>query len=103
MDLDKSIRISLLNDFYGELLTKRQRKIVEDYFNNNISLGEIGEQLKISRQAVFDSLETATKKLEDFETKLKLLSKYELLNKTVNGIKSLSASDVQKILNVWEN
>jgi hypothetical protein len=102
MDLEKSVRISLLNDFYGVLLTKKQKKIVEDYFNNNISLGEISQQLKISRQAVFDTLERANLKLEDYESKLKLLKKFQIQRDILSNSKKLCKEDLKKLLNVWE-
>ena len=46
----KDMRITLLLDFYGELLTEKQREALELYYNDDLSLGEIGADFGISRQ-----------------------------------------------------
>lgn len=61
-----------LYDFYGALLTDRQRQIIEMYHVEDWSLGEIAEQLKISRQAVHDQLRRAGEQLEQYESALQL-------------------------------
>ncbi|QUH27408.1 YlxM family DNA-binding protein [Vallitalea guaymasensis] len=71
---------TLLYDFYGELLTKHQKEIYELYHLNDFSLGEISEQLKISRQGVHDTLKRCEKQLENYENKLQLVDKF-LINK----------------------
>ncbi|GMQ56924.1 putative DNA-binding protein [Vallitalea sediminicola] len=71
---------TLLYDFYGELLTKHQKEIYELYHLNDFSLGEIAEQLKISRQGVHDTLKRCEKQLENYESKLQLVDKF-LINK----------------------
>lgn len=74
--MEKTLRMSLLFDFYGPLLTERQQEIVQMYFHEDLSLGEIGEQLAISRQAVYDMLKRAGVILEDFEAKLNLVARH---------------------------
>ena len=54
--LDKTIEISMLFDYYGKLLTDKQQKIIELYYYQDLSLGEIAENLEISRQGVYDHL-----------------------------------------------
>ncbi|HBG09939.1 MAG: YlxM family DNA-binding protein [Limnochordia bacterium] len=73
--MDKTLRMSLLFDYYGPLLTERQQDIFQLYFNDDLSLGEIAEELRISRQAVYDTLRRVGLVLEDFEDKLGLLQK----------------------------
>jgi len=73
---DKIVQITLLFDFYGQLLTDKQMDIVDMYYNNNLSLGEISEQQNISRQGVYDSLKRAEKTLYEFEEKLGLLNRF---------------------------
>ena len=70
--------MSLLNDFYGGLLTDRQREFVELYYNENLTLAEIGENYGISRQAVSDSLKKAAQALRGYEKKLGLLAQFRL-------------------------
>lgn len=73
---EKLVQIALLFDFYGQLLTEKQIEIVEMYYNNDLSLGEISEQLGISRQGVYDTLKRAEKTLFEYEEKLKLVDRF---------------------------
>lgn len=74
--MERILEISLLYDFYGELLTEKQKNIFELYYQNDLSLGEIGEQLKISRQGVYDTLKRSESILSQYEEKLKLVEKF---------------------------
>ncbi len=74
--IDKVVINSLLYDFYGNLLTDRQKEILELYHEENLSLSEISEQLNISRQGVHDALKKAEKVLEEYEVKLELVEKF---------------------------
>ncbi len=67
---DKLVQIALLFDFYGQLLTEKQIEIVDMYYNNDLSLGEISEQQGISRQGVYDTLKRAERTLYQYEEKL---------------------------------
>lgn len=71
--LGKFERMALLSDFYGNLLTERQQEVIRFYYEQDLSLGEIAEHLKISRQAVHDILKRAERALEHYEQKLRLL------------------------------
>ena len=75
--MDKLLRITLLHDFYGELLTEKQRLFYEMYFMNDLSLSEIGAQFEISPQGVWDLIKRTLKILETYESKLRLLDKFE--------------------------
>ncbi len=55
------LQLTLLYDFYGELLTEKQKLVYEMYYQNDLSLSEIGEELSISRQAVRDQLKERKK------------------------------------------
>ena len=59
----------LLYDYYGALLTKRQQECFELRYNQDLSLGEIGQELVISRQGVFDNLNRAEALLANMEEK----------------------------------
>lgn len=97
--MDNTLRRSLLFDFYGQLLTARQRDIYEMHFAQDLSLGEIGEQLEISRQAVYDIVKRALRIMEDFETKLELISKYNNQQRMFNQGENL----ILKLQNLIEN
>ena len=74
--LDKVLKISLLYDFYGALLTAKQQTSLELHYFQDLSLSEIAEQLEISRQAVYDLLKRAEQILDEHEEKLQLVARY---------------------------
>jgi predicted DNA-binding protein YlxM (UPF0122 family) len=74
--MDKIGRLALLFDFYGQLLTAKQQEIIGLYYEQNLSLGEIAEELRVSRQAVHDIIRRGEKVLEGYEEKLGLVAKF---------------------------
>ena len=62
-------------DYYGSLLTDKQRDIMEWYYNDDLSLAEIAEVNKTSRQAIHDLIKRCYKQLLSYESKLNLLQK----------------------------
>ena len=79
----------MLYDFYGELLNEHQRQIYEDFVLNDLSLGEISEEVGISRQGVSDMVKRCSKKLMDYENKLHLVEKFMSLKEEVGQIHQL--------------
>lgn len=75
--LEETTRIHLMYDMYGPLLKERQRQYFELYYRDDLSLGEIAELQSISRQAVFEQVKRVAKTLEEYESKLGLLDRYE--------------------------
>ena len=67
---------SRLLDFYGELLTDKQRECCELHFNEDLSLSEIAEQCEISRQGVWDTIRRAVASLEEIEEKTGLIRRF---------------------------
>jgi predicted DNA-binding protein YlxM (UPF0122 family) len=67
---------SLLLDFYGELLTDKQRECCELHFNEDLSLAEIAEQCGVSRQGVWDNIRRGTAALEQIEEKTGLIRRF---------------------------
>lgn len=80
--MQDTFKISMLLDFYGKLITARQYEIINMYFNEDYSLGEIAERLNISRQGVYDNIRRGIMILNQFEIKLGLVEKNEI-SKTV--------------------
>ena len=76
-----------LYDLYGGLLTTKQKKYYEDYYFNDLSLGEIADLYGVSRNAIFKQVHNVTKKLEDYEKKLGLLDKKKDLLNIIDDIK----------------
>ena len=71
--MEKSVHISMLLEMYGKLLTDKQQDVIDLYYNQNLSLSEIAEELNITRQGVRKSLIDAENRLFDIEEKLGLL------------------------------
>ena len=71
--MEEKVKISILCDLYGKMLTETQLKYISDFYNNDLSLTEIAENNNVSRQAVKDMIDKSTKKLLDYEEKLGLM------------------------------
>lgn len=81
----------LLYDYYGDLLTERQRECFELRYNQDLSLGEIGQELGISRQGVFDNLSRTEALLRNMEEKTGCVRRDQRCRRTVADI--LAAAD----------
>ncbi len=103
MDLNKTIEINDLFDFYGSLLTQKQRSVFKDYYFYNTSLSEIAENLGVSRQAVRDSLKKSENQLKKYESELKLIEKYNAQKAIIDKLsKKTDCEGLTQILKVWE-
>lgn len=76
LNIDDITKQSLLYDFYGQLLTDRQRQVFELYHGENLSLTEIAAELQISRQGVHDGLRSARRALTSYEERLGLVARF---------------------------
>ncbi|NLY52467.1 MAG: putative DNA-binding protein [Firmicutes bacterium] len=74
--MDQTVHMGLLFDFYGQLLTEKQRLFFSLYHQDDLSLGEIAEQYGVTRQAVYDIIQRSQKSLTNFEEKLGLIKRY---------------------------
>jgi predicted DNA-binding protein YlxM (UPF0122 family) len=83
------VRKGLLLDIYGPLMTEKQRRCMEMYYLMDLSLAEIGEELHISRQGVYDMLSRASKSLESYEAKLHLLDQRAALRSSIEKAAAL--------------
>lgn len=75
--MDRMIRLAWLLDFYGAMLTDRQRYLLAQHLNEDYSAAEIAAFEGVSRQAVYDALSKAEGQLELFEQRLGLLERYQ--------------------------
>jgi len=80
--MDKNVQIGLLCDIYGELLTKNQQNVLDLYYNENLSLAEVAEELGITRQAVKDSIAKGEKRLFRIRRKARNYEKSSETRKT---------------------
>ncbi len=84
--IEKMIEISMLFDFYGQLLTAKQQELLKLYHEDNYSLSEIAEEFGISRQGVHDAVKKAEKALHEYESKLGLIRKFTAAEEAVAEI-----------------
>jgi len=92
--LDEVVQLSILYDFYGELLNDRKKQIFEDYVLNDLSLSEIADLQGISRQGVYDIVKRCSQELKSYEDKLGLTKKFQIVKEKLNRIKDI-ASDAE--------
>jgi predicted DNA-binding protein YlxM (UPF0122 family) len=100
--MEKKIREQYLFDFYGELLTQKQKAILDYYYNDDYSLAEIAAVISVTRQGIFDVIKRSRHLMERYEEKLKLVEKFlstqSLLNEiddTLNELLNCSFDDNQ--------
>ena len=86
--MEEKVKISMLCQLYGKLLTKKQFEFIDDYYNNDLSLSEIAENHNITRQAVRDIIKKGEKKLFKYEEKLLFMKR--MLNQEKRIEKALS-------------
>lgn len=98
--MDKNINIPILLDIYGQALSKIQFDSLDLYYNEDLSLSEIADNLGKTRQGVFDSIKRAEATLMNFEEELGLWKKFEQFKADLNNIKNM-AEKVKK-LNITE-
>ena len=84
----KDMKVALLLDFYGDLLTEKQREALDFYYNEDLSLGEIGANLGISRQGVRDNIKRAEAVILEMEDKLGLAARFAEINQRLARIRS---------------
>lgn len=90
--MSKNLEIANLLDFYGGLLTEKQLNVVDLYYNEDLSLGEIAEHEHITRQGVRDSIKRGEKYLLELEEKLHMLESYQKLSAMMESIAELSST-----------
>lgn len=104
--MEKQVEVSVLLQIYGKLLTEKQYNLLDDYYNNDLSLSEIAENESITRQAVRDNLKKGETKLFEYEEKLGIMKSTVTKQETIASVLSeitkinseMSDKEVAKIL-----
>lgn len=94
--LEKTTRINNLYDYYVSLLTEKQKNYLSLYYHEDYSLGEISEQTKVSRQAVYDNIKRTENLLEHYEANLKLYEKNMKRNNLIEEVAELIENEKTK-------
>ncbi len=92
----KNMEIAFLFDFYGEMLTEKQRDVIELYYEDDLSLSEIAENEGITRQGVRDSIKRAETQLLEMEERLGLAKRFREMQEGVAAIQD-AADDIYAI------
>ena len=98
--MEEKIKISILCQIYGKLLTEKQLEFLEDYYNNDLSLSEIAENNQITRQAVNDVINKGKTKLIEIEEKLlfmkKTLNQEIVIENIIKNLEKLENKTLEK-------
>lgn len=102
---DNTVEMCMLFDFYGDMLTEKQKQIFDLYYNEDLSLAEIAEITGITRQGVRDSVVRSEAALRTMEEKTGLISRFHKTNETLSQIHTLidefaKSPDFRHITNV---
>lgn len=97
-EIDKREKYNLLFEFYANLFTEKQQQIFADYYRNDFSLTEIAENQNVSKQAISDQIIKMTKSLDEFESKLQLLSNDNQRQNLYNQLKKIDNPQVNDIV-----
>lgn len=105
MMAEKTLKMTLLFDFFGDLLSERQREYFDLYYNEDLTLTEIAEDKGISRQGVRDVLTRARNALDEYEEKTGVVTRFlamksglASLEKTAQELIDISSGDKEKEL-----
>lgn len=99
--MDKRVFVGLLYDFYGELLTEKQKRIFESHYLEDLSLCEIGEINGISKQAVSDMIKRTERQLNKYEERLRLADRFLKQKRLVKeALDLLEAGEKEKVKEV---
>ena len=93
--MGKNMEVALLLDFYGDMLTEKQRDVMELYYNHDLSLAEIAENDGITRQGVRDSIKRAETQLLDMEDRLGLNKRFRDMQESFAVIRK-AAADIRR-------
>ena len=92
---EKNLQLSFLMDAYAGLLSERQQRVLDLYYNQDLSLGEIADDVGISRQGVRDSIKKAERDLDFFESKLHLLARGKQIREVSERVLALCGDQAE--------
>ena len=88
--MGKNLEIAMLLDFYGDMLTDKQQDVIDLYYNQDLSLGEIADEVGISRQGVRDSIKRGEAVLLEMEGRLGFLKNYRASQQVYQKVTALA-------------
>ncbi len=94
---NQAYRMAMLFDFYGDLLTERQREFYDLYYNEDLSLAEIAENYGISRQGVRDVIVRAEAAMTEIEDKTHIIRRFQQSRSAIAAIDAAADRLLQSI------
>lgn len=85
----KDLNVTILLDVYGQLLTEKQRNAIDMYYNEDLSLSEIADEIDISRQGVRESIKQGEKHLTNYEEKLGIVERFHNISSKLEKLNAL--------------
>ena len=85
----KDVEMGYLLDFYGEVLTQKQREMLRQYYNDDLSLSEIGENFGITRQGARDAIKHGETTLKELEEKVGFAARYRRVQQKLEQLEQL--------------
>lgn len=99
MELEEILEVSILLDYYKNLLSDRQKEYLVEHFEEDLSLTEIGNKHNVSRQAVYDNIRRGIKILRDYENKIGFYKRdREILSELRKLREDFSIENLDKII-----
>ena len=98
----KNLGITVLLDFYGEMLTEKQRSFLDYYYNDDLSLSEIAENEGITRQGVSDNIRRAENKMLFWEKECGFCESFLRLKELVETAEKGDKKAIKEILEIIE-
>ena len=93
---NQTYRMTMLYDFYGELLTERQREFFDLYYNEDLSLSEIAENNGITRQGVRDVIVRAENTMQEMEDKTGIIRRFQAQRSSLDAIEA-AANEIRTV------
>src|SRR5690625_5204722 len=101
-DLERTMRMNYLYDFYQSLLTEKQQKYIELYYLEDFQFSEIAEEMNVTRQAVYDNLKRSRDLIEQYEETLGMFKNFnkrlELYGELKDKLGGNMTDDIKKII-----
>ena len=98
--MEKNVQVSMLCQIYGNLLTEKQQHVLQDYYDNDLSLSEIAQNEQISRQGVRDIIKKGESRLFELEEKLEIMKKMfkqeEKISKVLSELTKIQTNSTDK-------
>ena len=92
------LKYTILYDYYGDLLTIKQKKYFEEYYFDNLSLQEIADNYSVSRNAIHNSLKDILVKLDNYEKVLNLVEKSQKISKLIENIDENVKKQIKELI-----